>query len=430
MQNPKTTPMRLFEATDVLLLDVARKVRLQEAGHKLLVERFDTMTAFVNRPESSLNGKIRRIYPQGGMSIGAGVSSKVDTDEFDIDMIMETIGLTHLSPRALLDFVFDALNGEPGSRYHGKVTRKTRCVTIDYAEMHLDITPATLLANRDPRVSLIPHSKLEEPVANDRNVIANPWGMTDWFIGQVSQDKLFGENYKARFQVAPIPEFVELEMKPLQVIALILLKRFRNLRYSKRDGRMPPSVMLSKMVADQQGSGVSLLEEMEFQTSCILRAFDVAKHAGRLIEVRNPRCREDIFTDRWPKNTREQDVFIADLEHLSGQLASLRTASLTEKRRILVDLFGEHPTAWAYDHFSDSLKKATEAGTVRQYVNTGQIALGLSGVTAHSARALASGVPAAAASVHSARALAARDDVFTVPRTTNFGSYHDDNDDR
>lgn len=123
-------------------------------------------------------------------------------------------------------------------------------VTVNYNEMHLDVTPSILQSEKSPRTSFIAHSKLEEPVSQDRLVTANPWGFTDWFISQVSQDKLFGANYQKRYRIAPIPEYIELEMKPLQLIALILLKRFRNLRYSEREGRMPPSVMLSKLVAD------------------------------------------------------------------------------------------------------------------------------------------------------------------------------------
>jgi hypothetical protein len=412
MQSLSPIPTRQFEAVDILLLDVARKVRLQEAGHKLLVERFNVMTEYLNRPESILHGKIKLIYPQGGMSIGAGVSSKLDTDEFDVDMILELVGLEGLSPRATLNLLYDALQGQEGGRYHGKVERKTRCITISYAEMHLDITPAKMLPQMHPRVSHIPHSKLEEPVANDKFVIANPWGMTDWFIEQVSQDQLFGKNYRARFKAEPIPQYVELEMKPLQVIALILLKRFRNLRYSKRDGRMPPSVMLSKMVADHRSSGVSLVDELEFQAQRIFGNLRVAKHNGRLIDVRNPRCPDDNFTDRWPMNHGEQNMFISDLEHLLAQIAKLRAPlSIDIKRAILVDLFGEHPTAWAFDHLANSLEKASHDGTLRQRTsNGGQIALAaLSGTTIHSAAALA-------------RSAQPESGLIRTPRNTFYGS--------
>jgi hypothetical protein len=59
------------------------------------------------------------------------------------------------------------------------------------------------------------------------------------------------------------------------------------------------------------------------------------------VRARNPRCDDDVLTDRWPENLDAQGLFIADLKHLVAQLRKLDGADLEDARVILADLFGE-----------------------------------------------------------------------------------------
>jgi hypothetical protein len=64
------------------------------------------------------------------MAIRATILSRKRTDGFDIDIVAELILPPETSPAVVLDLLFEAINGPPGSRFHGKVERRTRCVTV------------------------------------------------------------------------------------------------------------------------------------------------------------------------------------------------------------------------------------------------------------------------------------------------------------
>jgi hypothetical protein len=172
---------RPVRAIDILLADVVRKIQLRTTDYDLAVGRRQTIAEWLERDGSPLKGLVNRLYAQGSLAIRATISSRLENDEFDIDVMAELNAALHrYGPRVILDVLFMSINGEPGSRYHGKVTRNTRCVTVSYDKMRLDVTPAVLLAGK-PRTSHIFHSKLERPVAEDRRVVANPWGFGGWF---------------------------------------------------------------------------------------------------------------------------------------------------------------------------------------------------------------------------------------------------------
>ena len=63
------------------------------------------------------------------------------------------------------------------------------------------------------------------------------------------------------------------------VIVLQLLKRWRNVRYDKRAGRRPPSVLLSKLIADSANRTTTLSEELLYQARA-LKMFLEAAGAG------------------------------------------------------------------------------------------------------------------------------------------------------
>ena len=87
-----------------------------------------------------------------------------DREEYDIDVIVALLIARNSDPEVVLDALYHAVRGEPGSRYYDKTTRHTRCVCVTYQDgMHIDLTPAVLVDEREPRTSVIFHSKPEDP---------------------------------------------------------------------------------------------------------------------------------------------------------------------------------------------------------------------------------------------------------------------------
>lgn len=366
---------------DALLLEIAKRIQLSPTNYQLAVDRYQTMNAHLNRQDSPLRGLVARLYPQGSMAIGSVISSKFENDEFDIDIVAELAIRADTSPSRVLDTLFHTLNGEKGSLYHGKVKRCSRCVQVQYSEMHLDITPAVLLDWKPDRTSYIFHANEKEPPSEHYPVVANPWGFAQWFQGKMPESVEYLNAFGKRGS-DPVPDFEAVNSKARPLIALQLLKRWRNKVYDQREGRMPPSVMMSCLIAGNAGHRPSLFDELVAQSQYLLQYFSDHTRQGKLVRVENPACPgEDIFTDRWPENMDAQYTFTRDLESLNNKLAQLSKNRTVEGcRTIMADLFGEKPTLAAIQTFAERFGGQAHAGGLQHHGKSGAVALGASGI--------------------------------------------------
>ena len=113
----------LTDPVDLLLADVAIHVQLSRTDYGKAVDRYETINKWIERDESPLKDRVQLFYAQGSMAIGATIASKLRTDEFDIDIVAQLDLPPDISPKQALDLLFEAIRGEPGSRYYGITER-------------------------------------------------------------------------------------------------------------------------------------------------------------------------------------------------------------------------------------------------------------------------------------------------------------------
>ena len=389
---------------DALLADISIRIQLSQTDYAKAVDRYEAVNSWIDRKGSPLKDRVDVFYPQGSMAIGAVIAARATNDEFDLDVVAQLDLPSWMTPQQVLDLLFNAINGEPGSRYHGKVRRRTRCVTVEYADnMHIDVTPVIRRAHTPERESWIFHHRAEAPDEPSFLCIANPYGFAEWFKISTPLDANFSEAYIERAtayeQVAfaaaesePVPTQQPVSRKSKAVIVLQLLKRWRNLCYEDRAGRRPPSILLSRLIADAANHTDSLSEELLHQARHLLAVFRTADRDGRLVHVANPVCDEDVLTDRWPESLQSQRRFLHDLDQLVHQLERLDgDCDLPEMKEILVNLFGEAPAASAVTAFGEGMGQAIQAGQSRHRPGLGglvipAIGLGTPAVTAEPVR--------------------------------------------
>lgn len=354
---------------DVMLAEIALRIQLNPTDHDKAVARYETVSDWIDRPDSPLCGLVELTYAQGSMAIGATIARCSDRDEHDIDAMAQLRLPRETDPEVVLSLLETSIRGERGSRYYDMTQRRTRCVTIEYADgMHLDVTPAILLPELIERTSYIFHSKPEDPREPKLRLHANPYGFSEWFMERTPADVAFAEYFErrsleeariyalAKGETEPVPDQMPAYRKSMALIALQLIKRFRNMRYERRPNlRRPPSVLLSKYIADHANRTKTLAEEVLHQASAMLEIFEAAHRAGQFVHEVNPMCLTDVLTDRWPASAKDQARFIVDLRELIEKLARLvEGAPLEEMRKVLEDLFGERP---ARDVVSDYVKR-------------------------------------------------------------------------
>lgn len=348
---------------DELLADIAIRIQLSPTQHHLATERYERLDQWIQRDGSPLYGLVDLTYAQGSMKIGATINSRVTNDEFDIDAVTQLALPPDTAPHRVLDLLFEAVRGTPQSRYFRCARRRSRCVTISYADgMHVDFTPAIRQPGTLPRESWIFEHKLRSRAGSGRKLTGNPYGFAKWFLLQMPEDRDFSrwflaraEAYQERVLAAePVPPPVPADQKSRGVVALQLLKRYCNVRYDKRAGRRPPSVVLSKLVADDTAKaatgGPGLLHVLLQLAQTLLAEFEHLDACGRLLHIANPVCPADILTDRWPGNLDAQATFTADLRNLVADLQRLqRSSNINEIKGILIRLFGEAPALKAIE---------------------------------------------------------------------------------
>ena len=382
MHAPVWPTSGLGTALDILLADIAIRLQLSQTAHAKAVGRYEAIRKWIEREGSPLAGLVDLFYPQGSMAIGATIASKVTNDEYDLDVVVQLRVPPGWSPKQVLDALYEAIRDEPGSRYYDMVQRRARCVTVSYADMHMDLIPMERRPHTRERESdLFVH----QADVSDRSVV-NSFGFAEWFTENTADAGVFGPVFAelaskyevtlAKADADPVPDQKPAREKYLPVIGLQLLKRWRNVFYQRRTNGGPPSVLLSKFAADHAGETQSLAEELLHQAVTMREHFRHAENVGTLIRVLNPVCAQDVLTDRWPADRAQQQEFLRNLDRLIASVEWLcGDRDLEEIRRKLAELFGEYPAGKAVEAFNQQRGEEINQGRSRHHKRAGSIVL-------------------------------------------------------
>ena len=385
----------LSEPVDLLLADVAIRVQLSATAYGRAVARYAAIKQWIERADSPLYRCVDHFYPQGSMATRSTIASKLRTDDFDIDIVAALLLAADTPAAEVLDLLYEAIRAESGSRYYDMTERRTRCITVHYADgMHLDVTPLLRRPATPERESWLFHHRETTPRKFGQRLIANPYGFAAWFNERMPLDHDFVQMYEARSREYertvsaglaedhPVPPQEDAARKSMGVIVLQLLKRWRNVQYDLRPGRRPPSILISKFVADNVGHTVTLSHELLYQSRQVLAELEHAQAAARRIHVVNPTCPADVLTDRWPTSMEEQAQFIEDLQDLVKDAERLvEECPLDRIRETLAKLFGEAPTRAAVDAYAERIAEPIRTAKGRHEPGSGRIVVPLASVT-------------------------------------------------
>jgi hypothetical protein len=271
--------------------------------------------------------------------------------------------------------------------------------------MHLDMTPTVRILGREERTGFIFHSKPEEP-AKRTALWANPYGFAEWFKRMTPADEAFGRFFEGRSldyarmraqvlaekaETDPIPDQMPAYRKSRAVIALQLIKRWRNLAYDRRHAhlRCPPSVLLAHYVAVHANQTRSLTDELIHQVESMIAVFEAAERLGRRVREFNRACDDDELTDRWPENEADQRILLGELRTFAAKLNRLREGlPLPEMYKNLEELFGERPAKAALDRYIGQHEADRIAGQTLHIPRIGRVpALGAAVAAPAAARA-------------------------------------------
>jgi hypothetical protein len=296
------------------------------------------------------------------MSIGATVISGTEEDRFDVDALVDMPVPAHWSNDEALDRLFDALQGFPDVR---KFVRCTRCVQMQFAFMHMDVT--ILDPAKEPRPDRIGEIFHSPDTGLSYRVPSNPYGFSTWYRENVtypSQDflddirarrKSFGIDRLvtavAKTEQEDLPPVIPERVDAQQVYALKLMKRFLNLQYEIRTITRPPSIYFTKLSVTCGYEPRGLTAQLERLANTIKLEMQKALLAGKGPDERNPRCELDKLNDRWPTTQADRKTLADDMTFLLQELEKARNADIKDMLKIVAELFGERVKDKTYETF-------------------------------------------------------------------------------
>lgn len=377
-------------ALDDLLLDVVTVIELSDHDRDVADNRYRRLKPHLERPSSPLREHLLNsaslIYPQGSMAIGATIVSGTEDDRFDVDALVDMPVPAHWSNDDVLDHLYDALQGFPDVR---KFVRCTRCVQMQFAFMHMDVTlldPAS--EPRTPRIGEIFHSP---DTGQGHRVPSNSYGFSTWYRENVTYpseqflheirarrqthgvNRLPDLSVIARAEQESLPPVVPERLDAQQVYALKLMKRFLNLRYEDRSLKRPPSIYLTKLSATCGYEPRGLTAQLERFATKLKTEMNAAYLAGKGPDERNPRYELDRINDRWPKTQEDRKTLADDMTYLLEQIERARNAEISDVLKIFADLFGERVKERTYETFTKRIDQRGGRRTMHFERGTGTI---------------------------------------------------------
>jgi hypothetical protein len=376
---------------DDLLFDVVTVIELSDHDRQVADNRYQKLQPHLERPSSPLRDLLLNstclIYAQGSMSIGATIISGAENeDRFDVDALVDVPVPAHWSNDDALDQLFEALQGFPDVR---KFVRCTRCVQMQFAFMHMDVTMLDPMADPRPeRVGEIFHSP---DTGNSYRVPSNPYGFSQWFRKNVTyptQDFLDAVKSRRRTMAIDrlpammamdkaeqenLPPVIPPRIDAQQVHALKLMKRYLNLRYERRRMRRPPSIYFTKLSVTCGYEPLGLTAQLERFAAHVKIEMGKAYAANQGPDERNPSYPHDRLNDRWPTTQADRKMLADDMVHLIEELEKARNAEIKDVVTIFSDLFGERVSKRTLDALNTRMDQRSGRQTLRYERGTGTI---------------------------------------------------------
>ena len=353
--------------------DVVIRIQLSKTDYDKAVDRFDTMKDWIDREGSDLHGLVSLLYPQGSMAVGSTVARVSDVDEYDIDVIAElAIRQDSQSPiGAGYALQSDPWRARVALLGEGRPPRALRLRLLRRRHAHRSdagraLGGAAESYQRDlPQQARRPRrarpAPVGEPLGFGRLVqFVYPYRGRFRKVLRGARRRLLAQQFDARAPAEDVPDRKRADEKSRALIALQLIKRWRNVLFVRRERaklRRPPSVLLTKLIGDNANQTRTLTEELEHQAGCMLSRFEYEVSRNRKIVEVNPRCPQDVLTDRWPESMDDQKLMIDDLKDFIVKIRRLRSGKLdlAQMTAILEGLFGQRPVRNAVDDYIASM---------------------------------------------------------------------------
>lgn len=350
-------PEQTLGGLNRLISDGLQSLDISPAEHECVTSRYTELGRELDLHWSTTHGH-NVISPQGSFLLGTVVRNIHRNDDVDIDCValrdIDKLSTTQAELKADVGAAARKYASKPHSDAP-KVTQCTRCWTLTWSGMHLDILPA--IPNRDDGGTNI--------LITDREVRrwldSNPAGYAAWFRNRM-RDELIAERVilSKRLEVEDVPEW---RVKTTLQQAVQALKRHRDIYFTDHLEDRPPSIIITTLAALAYRGRGELYDVLRDITATM--GGHLVREGGRWV-LTNPAQNDENFADSWASDPHRAANFFEWLEDAQSAFADLgRRPGLDRTVPLLAEAFGDRFAKAASKSLGGSIYQAGQHGQLR-----------------------------------------------------------------
>lgn len=313
----------LNNRSNEVLKNILEKIELPDSAYEKAEKRYNDISDWLHRPDSSCVEYDPHIFSQGSFRLGTAIKPDSD-EEYDLDMgcnLRQGLNKYQITQEQLKNHVGDELELYRKARgIKEDLAEKKRCWRLEYADglsFHMDIVPCipesetgrSVLKKRmvessrfddalaqnvsELAVSITDNTDPEYKVMTDNWRISNPEGYARWFETRMkTAQSIINEremSFKASIDSLPYYQW----KTPLQQ-AIQLLKRHRDTMFKDNADSKPISVIITTLAAKAYNGESDLASAI---TNILSRMAEYINAAVPLVP--NPVNPVEDFADKW-----------------------------------------------------------------------------------------------------------------------------------
>lgn len=370
-----TRPEHDFGGLDRLLGDGLQALDITPAEHAHVTSHYLGLGDELDAHWSATQGH-NVISPQGSFLLGTVVRNIHRNDDIDIDCValrdIDKASTTQADLKADVGVAARKYAAKPDSE-HPAVSQCSRCWTLTWNGMHLDVLPA--IPNREIGGTNI--------LITDREVRrwldSNPAGYAQWFRNRM-RDEFLAERVilAKKLEVEDVPDW---RVKTTLQQAVQALKRHRDIYFGGRLDDRPPSIIITTLAAlayPGRGDLYDVLREISQTMGAHL-----TRVAGKWV-LPNPAQEDENFADSWAADPRRATNFFKWLENAQSTFENIgRRGGLDRTVPLLAEAFGDRFAKAAAQSLGGSVHRTVQDGRL-QVVTGGALVATTAGRTVRS----------------------------------------------
>lgn len=334
---------------DQLLVAICEVIQLSAAKYERANQSYVSVGEWLDAEGSVFANDSPMVYPQGSFALQTTIRPRGEVQEYDLDFVLELEAggrRYRNNPEKLLDDLEARLR--ENKRYEGMISRKKRCICIEYADdFHMDVLPGLPKEGRgNTHKIVVPDRKLKTFKAS------NPKGYKHWFEGRSVV------RMRKDADVQPLAPMQTAAQKSILCNIVQLSKRARDTAFDDPE-TAPRSIVLTTLLAKQYDGGEALLSSWINALAGIEEAAQQAQ--PRRLVVLNPTNEEEDFSERWDEKPDEYNEFVDWVQQMHQQVAELGRLNGQAFHEALFELFGEKVVSQAIElqaERTDSLRSS------------------------------------------------------------------------